>query len=74
MKTIFVFLVSLLFAYPLFAQSDKLIGRWGLDFALTENNSLVPLDHLYPERDKMKIYANVCFKGLTFNAKKIQYV
>lgn len=47
MKTIFVFLVSLLFAYPLFAQSDKLLGRWVLDFALTEENSFVPLDNPY---------------------------
>jgi len=73
MKTIFVFLVSLLFAYPLFAQSDKLLGRWILDFALTEDNSLVPLDNPYFSNEviyeispnKMKISA------FTFDTKYI---
>ncbi|MEI2272489.1 hypothetical protein OHD16_10100 [Sphingobacterium sp. ML3W] len=73
MKTIFVFLVLLLFVYPLFAQSDKLLGRWVLDFALTEDNSLVPLDHLYFSNEviyeispnKMKISA------FTFDTKYI---
>ena len=47
MKNIFAFFASLLFACPLFAQSNKLLGKWVLDFALTEENSLVPVDNPY---------------------------
>ncbi len=73
MKILFIFLVSLLFVYPSFSQSDKLLGQWVLDFALTEQNSLVPLDNPYfsneviyeISRNKMKISA------FTFDAKYI---
>ncbi|WP_312334665.1 hypothetical protein [Sphingobacterium sp.] len=47
MKNIFAFFASLLFTCPLFAQSNKLLGKWVLDFALTEENSRIPVDNPY---------------------------
>ncbi|SUJ24910.1 Uncharacterised protein [Sphingobacterium multivorum] len=63
MKNIFAFFASLLFACPLFAQSNKLLGKWVLDFALTEENSLVPVDNPY--------FSNEVIYEISLNKMKI---